>query len=460
MTTAAARGVYGLILIAGFAAMLVFNWPGHMSVDSVLALHEGRFGLRETWNPAIFGWLLGVSDRVASGPSGIVVLNGLLLFGSLTLLSCLRDRVTVWAPAAALAAICLPQLILFPAIVWKDVMFAVLALTGFVALALAFRQPSGSGRILGLFAAAIGLAIAGLLRQHGLILALSAAGAIAWTSWSGGRRKALGLATMWLAGVLVLTLLLSAVARPQGAGAPDDSGARGIRLLMIYDIVGAAAVQPQRPTPDIDAVARPAGDYIRAEARRLYSPERIDVMHDTAQLKPLSSGAITPQLFAEWRRLVLADTPVYLRVRAADFWQVFATPRVDRCVPAHVGIDGPRQALRELRIAPRHTPRDQRIYNYVTWHMDTPSLSHIAYAVVALGVAVLLLVRRAPADLAIAAFMIGALGFAACFFVISLACDYRYLYVLDIACVTGVLYWALDPRLSRSLVQKGVVELG
>ena len=92
--------------------------------------------------------------------------------------------------------------------------------------------------------------------------------------------------------------------------------------------------------------------------------------------------------------------------------------------------------------------------------MDTPSLSHIAYAVVALGVAVLLLVRRAPADLAIAAFMIGALGFAACFFVISLACDYRYLYVLDIACVTGVLYWALDPHLSRSLVQKGVVELG
>ena len=48
-----------------------------------------------------------------------------------------------------------------------------------------------------------------------------------------------------------------------------------------------------------------------------------------------------------------------------------------------------------------------------------------------------------------AAFMAGALAFAASFFVISIACDYRYLYLLDVAGITGVLYLAADPRLRR-----------
>ena len=51
--------------------------------------------------------------------------------------------------------------------------------------------------------------------------------------------------------------------------------------------------------------------------------------------------------------------------------------------------------------------------------------------------------------MAIAALMGGALAFGACFFLISLACDYRYLYLVDTAAITGVLYLALDPNLTR-----------
>jgi predicted PurR-regulated permease PerM len=42
-----------------------------------------------------------------------------------------------------------------------------------------------------------------------------------------------------------------------------------------------------------------------------------------------------------------------------------------------------------------------------------------------------------------------ALGFTASFAVISLACDYRYLYFLDLAAVAALLYVALDPPFSR-----------
>ena len=38
------------------------------------------------------------------------------------------------------------------------------------------------------------------------------------------------------------------------------------------------------------------------------------------------------------------------------------------------------------------------------------------------------------------------LSFAASFVVISIACDYRYLYFTDIAALTGLIYLAVDPQ--------------
>jgi hypothetical protein len=60
-----------------------------------------------------------------------------------------------------------------------------------------------------------------------------------------------------------------------------------------------------------------------------------------------------------------------------------------------------------------------------------------------------LLLRRRPADVAVAGLLLGALMFTATFVVLSIACDYRYLYALDLAAITGSLYVALDP--SRSV---------
>lgn len=450
-TGAAARWTLRLVLLAAFVLMLRLNLPGHLTVDSVLALHEGRFGVRTTWNPAFFGWLLGVLDRVRPGTELAVGLSGALLFGAWALLPQVRPRTSWIAPVVAVGLVSLPQAMIYPGIVWKDVQFAVAAVAGFVLLAFAVRDPARRTPWIGLILAAVLFAAAGLLRQNGLILALPAAVAVAWArSRASGWRSSLALAAGWLATVAALAFALSAVAQPQGAGAPDTAGGKGIRILQTYDLVAAAAIDPGRPTPHIDRASPAAGAYLRAHAARVYSPERVDTLGSDPMLGTLMRAVPTKTVRAEWLDLVTNDPGVYLRARALAFRQVLGTPVIDRCLPLSVGVEGPPDAMAALKMPVRRSRDDMRLYNYATWFMDTPAMSHVAFALIALAAGAFLLVRREPADLAMAGLMAGALGFTASFFAISIACDYRYLYLLDLAAITGLIYLAIDPRLRRA----------
>ncbi|WP_293905327.1 hypothetical protein [Phenylobacterium sp.] len=444
----AARWTYRLVMLGALALMLRLNWPGHLSVDSVLALHEGRFHLRETWNPAIFGWLLGQADAVVEGTGLAVAISGALLFAAWAVLAQLRP-VTSWlAPIVALAAVALPQVMIYPGIVWKDVWFAECSIAGFVALALALRSGVAAPRWAWLLVSALLFAVAGLLRQNGLILAAPAAIAIAWAGWPRGRVRSAGGAVAWLVLVAAATFALSVYAQPQGVDEPDDAGARGVRIVQTYDIAAAVTRTPL-PLSHIDRFDPTLDDFIRSEAPKVFSPTRVDTLDDDSALNDRMLQVPSDVLRAEWFDLMRQHPGLYLKVRAEDFRQVFATPEIDRCLPIYVGIDGPAPAMHDLKLKTRRAVNDGRLYNYSTWYMDTPALSHITYAAIALIVGLVLLWRRDPADLAMAAFMAGALGFAASFFVISIACDYRYLYLLDMAAITGVLYLALDPRISR-----------
>jgi hypothetical protein len=375
-------------------------------------------------------------------------MSGLVLFGAWALLPSLRPRTSWLAAPLALGLAALPQALIYPAIVWKDVWFAEAAVAGFVALALALQRPPGVMRWVWFALAALLCAAAGLLRQNGLIVVAPAAIAIAWAGWPRARARSLATAALWVAAVAAGTLALSAYAKPEGAGRPDSAGAKGVRLVQIYDLVGAASREPL-PLARIDRIDPALDDEIRAEAAAAYSPERVDTLTGVRLGKALRRvDSATMQ--AEWLDLIVHDPGLYLATRAEVFRWVLETPAIDRCLPVHVGVDGPPKALADLHMKPRRSRGDERLYNYVTWFLDTPADSHVTYGLVALAVGHVLLFRRDPADLAMAGLMAGALGFAASFFVISIACDYRYLYFLDLAAMTGVLYLALDPRLGRA----------
>jgi hypothetical protein len=69
----------------------------------------------------------------------------------------------------------------------------------------------------------------------------------------------------------------------------------------------------------------------------------------------------------------------------------------------------------------------------------TPVLSHLLFAALALVSMILLLRHGQDSEIAVAGLVAAGLVFSISFFVISIACDYRYLYFLDLAAMTGAL---------------------
>jgi hypothetical protein len=286
------------------------------------------------------------------------------------------------------------------------------------------------------------------VRQNGLVLVVFAALALAWTARTRGWLSSLAWGAGGLAAVLLLANGLGAVSQPRAAG-PDQALTVGVRILQHYDIVGAVAHDPNLRLDQIEKVNPQGALVIRTESPKVYSPERVDFLDRS----PTLGGALWPTpaaaMRAQWFDLLLHQPRAYLAHRWDAFVWVFFTPSLDRCLPAYVGVEGPEAKIADLKLTRGVEPADQALYNYATWFFVTPLYSHLSYALVALAVAGVLMLRRDPADMVMAAMMLGVLAFAASFFVISIACDYRYLYALDLAAAVGLLYLALDPPVLR-----------
>ena len=438
-----ASQVMRLLIAGGFLVMLAVNLPGHLSYDSVMQLLEGRTRDYVTFNPRVMSFALGVFDSIVPGTGLFVVANSLLLFGSLYLIQNLRPTLS-WAGVAVAGLLLLtPQLLIYPAIVWKDVFFASLTVSGFICLAFAARdwdQPDL--RWPRLVAAVLLFAIASQARQNALVVLLIAAVSIFLVSEGETPRRRLG----WAALVLIVPLIL-------GGGltrmielthnVQDDAFNRGFRILQHYDLVGAAAHDPLLILPELETRDPGISAEIHLTAVPQYSPQRVDTLNHGAIFNRL--WAIDgPTMNRAWFGLMLRDPGAYLGHRLEVFYWTLFTPDLRQCLPIHVGNDGPPDKLKSLNLVPGARPGDVAISNYSTWFWISPTYSHAFNALVALAVAGLLMVRRDRVDWVMAGLMVGAVGFSASFLLISLACDYRYLYLQDIAAFVGLIYLAID----------------
>lgn len=441
-----------VVLLGGFLFALAASLPGHMSTDSVVQLLEGRTGVYTSFNPRVVSWLLGLFDAILPGTALFVVCDAGLLFASLFWMKRLGDRVTWLAVAVALLVVLSPLVMIYQTIVWKDVLFANLAVAGFVALAFAVKWwPDARRRALPLILALIALSLATVTRQNGALILVPAGLAVVVAS---GRDK-LWRRLAWGAVVMVAPLLMGqglqeAVIRTHEVRA--DAFDRGVRLLLHYDIIGAAAHEPGLPMPALEARSPAMAENLRKAAADRYTPQRIDTLAHIPSLKGLwdiDAGVIQ----AEWRDVVIHHTGAYLAHRLEVYRWTMAPPDVRLCLPIHIGVDGPADRLAALGLTAGQDTVDNQLWNYTTWFIYSPVFAHATYALIAMVVSGILLFRRRPTDLAMIGLMAAALMFAGSFFFISLACDYRYLYFLDLAAMVGLFYLALDPPASGRSVR-------
>jgi hypothetical protein len=432
------------VLSAGWIAALAVSWPGQLSYDSIVQLHDGRTGFYHSWHPAVMAWLLGLGDSILPGAGLFIVFDAALFFGALLSLLWLRSRVSPIAVAVAIALLFLPQCILYQGIVWKDVLFADCAVAGFVCLAHVEVRWECMPLRFALLAASLALfVLAAMVRQNGFVVlaaGLVVLGFIAWIRSSAIPALIYAIAAASLA-LAVSFAATSALDRHSDHG---QGPVAQLRLLRLYDIVGAVVQQPNIPLDDLRASAPELENLIRTDGVRLYSPQRNDTLVGSPALQSELADTEPELMKSQWADLVAHHPWLYLRVRALEFGWVFLTPDIAACRPVFTGVEGPAGEMSELGIMPRRSPRDLALQDYAKSFMGTPFLSHVFYAGLALVMLIVLLRRRSPGDVAMAAMLGAGFIFTASFFVISIACDYRYLCFLDFAALASLLYLALD----------------
>jgi hypothetical protein len=442
------------VMGTGFVFSMAANLPGTLSYDSVIQLLEGRTGVYSGWHPPVMSWLLGLSDWMMPGAALFVVAVALLFFGSLV--SLLRLVPRVWWIAPVVAALCMltPQVLLYQGIVWKDVLFADAAVAAFTLLAhLSLRWTNPRARYALIAAGIFCFSLAALTRQNGILLLPFGVFALGWIARRSGQtwRQTWTVAAAFCGCVIVLTVAASALFAFRTA--PNRGTAKEIRILEFYDLIGGLSREPNLPLAELARRDPALLALMRSDGRTLYSPIRSDTLARSQRLQAALARAPDNILHRPWLDFVLSHPSLYLRERAEVFRWVFLTPDISACVPYVVGFRGPQQAMDELGFRPRVSPRDHLMDAYGQRLMHTPLLSHVTFLLLGIFEIVFLLWRRSAPDIVFASMLASGIVFCASFFFISLACDYRYFYVLDLTALITLVYVALAPA-NPSLFRK------
>jgi hypothetical protein len=326
------------------------------------------------------------------------------------------------------------------------VLFAGAMLCGFAALAWAeIRWAERRARDVLVGAAVLFWSLAALARQNGVLVPVfGVLGLVVVTVRSGGPNRlrtaaGYGLAAAAACGAIVALASAALLARSDGEPAQRYQ----LEDLQIYDLAAAVAAEPTLPLDVLRRADPELERLVRTKAAAAYSPQRIDAIQTITELEDLVSSTPERVVGAQWRELILRHPALYIRVRLASFGWLLLTPELDQCLPVYVGVDGPQPWLGRLGLVTRTRPQDDWLEDYAERFADTPVYSHLAYALAGAGLLAWLLLRRRPGDMAVAALLGAALAFTASFFVISLSCDYRYLYALDVSVLAAAFYVAL-----------------
>jgi hypothetical protein len=435
-------------IIAFWLAVVAVNAPGHLSYDSIVQLGEARSRSYVGHHPPLMSYLMMLFDNIVSGTALFLLFMQALFFGALLIIVQSARYVSPWTPLV-IAVVCLhPFVVVYQGIVWKDVLFANLAVFSF-ALLFAARHRQGWPRHAIYALSLLVAACSGLVRQNGAVALLVLAIALAYLEIRPSTLRAhVGAAVVGSAGAILVMLLVmtaaDALIRSSAHKNPENPFELGIAVVMRYDIGAILAANQNADTSFLSdrGLDVPA---IRDDAVRYYSADRLDWLYRTAphfrrELRKLDLSQLT---FA-WAQLIAENPAAYLLHRFAVFGWMLWPQDISKCHPLHLGINGPADLIAKLDLPQGIRPSDKSLYAYTIRFVETPLYRNGFFLVIAVLLAVILRAGYGPTvSTPVVALLAAVVLFTLSWLVVGVSCDVRYMYFLPLAVFVSIVMASL-----------------
>jgi len=408
---------------AGFALTLVVFYPGYMTNDATFIYQytlERRYG---DWQSPLMTILWGLIDPLAPGSASIFLFVATVYWLAFAVIALTVVRRSRWLGLAVPLLALMPPAFVFLAMIWRDVLFAVVWL---FAGAIVYAATERGARLRWLVQAlALGLVGFGvLLRPNALIAAPLIAAYVIFPARFDWKRAAIIFVPAIVAGYALVQIVYY--------GALDVKRENPLHSLFVFDLGGITHFVGENQFPVAWSAAESA--MLTAEC---YNPERWDsywtlepcrfVMQRLERRDDVIFGS--PRLMQAWARAVTAHPLAYLSHRATFMWTLLARPTLTLEL-YHLDDPGwtPLAQNRWFRtlLALHDVLKPTVLFRLGFWLMFATAISAFAWRA-----------RATPAG----AFALGVTGSAVVyvmtFFLVGVAAEFRYGYWCVLASLVG-----------------------
>ena len=436
-----ARGQLALAVLACAVLTILAHYPGQMSVDTVLQLYDGHTRAYVSNQPPSMSLLL-----ASLTPGGMLILDVALYATSVMVLLAPAAVSVRRKLAVAVLLFFYPVVGLYNGILWKDVLFANLALLGFLLLPALSTQRRW--RRLVLSGALFGVACQ--VRQQGLTAAVAAALAVPLIApQRGGWRTRFGELACWGGGWVAASLLAIAAVTVTAVRQESVSTIGPLYQIAVFDLAGITAHTSGLGHPLLERAGVDRAALHRKFSR--YDPSREDTLAEDAGTRDPLYGVDLPTLSRAWWSAVRQHPEAYLLHRLDAFAWLLGLHAVTECLPIYSGISAqPAKMVHELGLR-SGVSRRAKALAAVEWRLLF--LYHpIAYALVSVSLIGCFLRRNRARHAAMFWLQISGVAYLAQYLVISIACDFRYAYFTVLAAVFGVAHTFIHGLSDRASV--------
>jgi hypothetical protein len=422
-TSAGVTLVIAAMVAAGFALTIAVFYPGYMTNDAIFIYQytkEGRYG---DWQSPLMTVLWTLIDPIAPGSASMFLSIATLYWLAFAVIALTVARRSRWLGLAVPLLALMPPAFVFLAMIWRDVLFAVVWLFAAAIVYAATEYGARLRWLVSTFALAL-VAFGVLLRPNAIIAAPLLATYVLFPARFDWKRAAI----MFIPGIVAGYALIQIAYY----GILDAKRESPLHQIFVFDLGGITHFAGENQVP-----VSWSAEEIALLTSKCYNPDRWDsywtiepcrfVMQRLEHQDDIVFG--TPRLTAAWVRAVAAHPLAYLTHRATFMWTLLARPTLTLEL-YHLDDPGwtPLAQNRWFRtlLAVHEALKATVLFRLGLWLMFAAAISAVAWRA-----------RATPAG----AFALGVTGSAIVYvmtlFLVGIAADFRYGYWCVLASLAG-----------------------